>query len=563
MSLASPLLLWAALLSADAGPLAPPAASPAVDAGLATPVADAGPSPGADAGATAVADAGAIPRGDKVAGGPSPAQTHGPAAAPAGDGGTTVAEPTRPAAAGYAARVHERDSPLQFRVDSGGKDARRRAAEAGAALAAALETDANPDEPVVVVAVSGDIAQVRVRGRAVATLGAADAAAEGAPSLASYAEELETRLLPFVQDELRRSSAQAIALSVFLFVFFGLLGVLTTRALRNAFDRIEKLLEERRAALQPLKILSIPLLSGEALRGLLLMALFVGRILAYLVVVAVALGAALSQFEVTRPWLGRIAKALVSPLVAGIDAAARSVPGLLLAALLVVLTAAGLRFARLLLDGVAQGRVEARLIRPARVPATRVGILVLTMLVIAPLVVAAAFGRFGTPLETLAVVAGGVVLLGALPVVGSAVVGLVLLWRGTLRAGDWIEIGEVHGEVSSVSVLDIVLVPESGGTVVVPMLALALRPLTRGAAPRVTLEAHLKRDRPWVELEPRLLGLARVIDPGAKVAILEVGEHSVRCELSVPLGKPDARHALAQQLVAAAERGELVILDAP
>ena len=554
MSLASPLLVCAALLGADAGPLEPPVASPTVDAGPASQGVDAGAG-SADAGSAfagaSQAAAAATDGGTTSAGGP--ASTDAASASPA----------PSPATAAVPARVHERDSPLHFRVESGGKDARRRAAEAGAALAAALEADANSEEPVVVVAVSNDTAQVRVRGRAVATLGITDATAEGAPSLASYAEELETRLLPFVQDELRRSSAQAVALSVFLFVFFGLLGVLTTRALRNAFDRMEKLLEERRAALQPLKILSIPLLSGEALRGLLLMALFVGRILAYMVVVAVALGAALSQFEVTRPWLGRIAKALVSPIVAGIDAAARSVPGLLLASLLVVLTAAGLRFARLLLDGVAQGRVEARLIRPARVPATRIGILALSLLLIAPLVVAAAFGRFGTPLETLAVLAGGVVLLGALPVVGSAVVGTVLLWRGTLRAGDWIAVGAVHGEVSSVSVLDIVLVPESGGTVVVPMLVLALRPLARGGAPRITLEARVKRDRPWAELEPRLLGLARAIDPSAKVALVDVGAQAVRCELSVPLGKPDARHALAQQLVAAAERGELVLLDAP
>lgn len=526
MSAASFVLLWAALHTADAGPLATDAGAPAADAGMAaadvTPIAT---------------DAGPV----------------------ATDAGMPVAE--RPPA--FAARVRERDTPLIFRIEHAGKDARRRAVEAGDALEAALTHDAEAEAPLVQIAVSADVAQVRVRGRAVATLTPGDAAAEGAPDLAHYSEELETRLLPFVQDDLRRSSAQAIALSVFLFVFFGVLGVLTLRALRTAFDRLEKILEERSAGLQPLKLLSIPLLSAEALRGLLLVGIFVGRILGYLVVVAVALGAALSQFEVTRPWLGRIASALLSPLVSGVDAGARAVPGLLLAALLVVVTVAGLRFARLLLDGVAQGRVEARLIRPARVPATRVGVAVVTVLVVAPLVVAAAFGRFGTPLETLAVAVGAAVLLAAVPVLASAVVGVVMLWRGTLRAGEWIEVGAVHGEVSSISVLDVVLVPESGGTVVVPMLALALRPLSRRPAPSVSVVVHVKRDRPWAELEPRLLAVARAVDGAGRVALLDAGVAMLRCELSVPLGKPNARHALSLQLLLASERGELALLDPP
>ncbi|MBI1944477.1 MAG: mechanosensitive ion channel family protein [Deltaproteobacteria bacterium] len=510
-----------------------------VDGGLAAVAPDAHST--ADAGT--MADASATPdAGAALA-------TGAPAATPA------------PVAAAVAARVKERDSPLAFRVAYAGKDARRRALEAGDALEAALsEVPADGVAPLEIV-LNGEVALVRVCGRAVATLTPADAAAEGAPDLAHYTEELEGRLLPFVQAELRRSSAQSIALSVFLFVAFGLLGVLTLRAARKAFDRLEGMVEQRRGALQPLTLLSIPLISGETLRGALLVGLFIGRILGYLVVTAVALGAALSQFEVTRPWLGTIATALLRPLVAGVDAGARAVPGLLLATLLVVLTAAGLRFARLWLDSVAQGRVEARMVRPVRVPATRVVVTAAALLVVAPLVVAAAFGRFGTPLETLAVAGGAAVLLAFVPVLASAAVGVVVLWRGALKPGDWIEVGDRHGEIASLSVLDVVLVPETGGTVVVPMLLLALRPVARTAAPRVAVVVRLKRDRPWTDLEPRLLALARAVEAGASVALLEAGERSVSCELSVPVGKPAARSALLTQVVQAAERGELTLFE--
>ncbi|MCC7070510.1 MAG: mechanosensitive ion channel [Deltaproteobacteria bacterium] len=525
------------------------AGSAAVDAGSAAiPSSDAG---GARAGSTA--DAGAVEREQPGA------LDAGAAHAPGADAG--VASPA--ATDAVRARVHERDSPLVFRVPHAGKDARRRALEAGDALEAALQHEAAEGTALVEVVVNGEVALVRVCGRAVTTVTPADALAEGAPDLAHHAEELEARLLPFVQAELRRSSAQSIALSIFLFVSFGLLGVLTLRALRKAFDRLEATLGERRGALQPLTILSIPLISGEALRDVMLVALFVGRILAYLAATAVALGAALSQFEVTRPWLGRIATALFNPVVAGVDAAARAVPGLLLAALLVVVTAAGLRFARLLLDGVASGRVHARFVPPARVPATRVAVTTGALVLVAPLVIAAAFGRFGTPLEALAVVAGGTTLLALVPVLASAAVGVVVLWRGGIKPGDWIEVGGHRGEVATLSVFDLVLVPEAGGTVVVPMLMLALRPLGRGAAPRVCLAVRLKRDRPWAALEPRLLALARAVDPGGQVCILEVGDTALRCELSVPVGKPGAKAALATQLLLAAERGELAPCDPP
>lgn len=498
---------------------------------------------------------------------PAPAGGLADGGALLGDAGTTtdagVADTAapRPGVDAVPVRVHERDSPLTFRVPYAGKDARRRAAEAGAALEAALDEPPKDGVPPLEIVKSGDVAMVRACGRAVATLTPADALAEGAPDLAHYTEELQARLLPFVQAELRRSSAQSVALSVFLFVSCGLLGVLTLRALRKTFDRLEATLEQRRGALQPLTLLSIPLISGEALRGVLTVGLFIGRILAYLVAVAVALGAALSQFEVTRPWLGNIAAALLRPVVAGVDAGARAVPGLLLAALLVVMTVAGLRFARLLLDGVAQGRVEARMVRPARVPATRVVVSAAALLLVTPLVVAAAFGRFGTPLETLAVAAGGTVLLALVPVLANAAVGVVVLWRGALKAGDWIEVGDRHGEIASLSVFDLVLVPETGGTVVVPMLLLAQRPLSRTAAPRVCVTARFERDRPWAELEPRLLAIVRSVDVGASVSLVEAGGSSLRCELAVPVGKPAARSVLLSQLLLAAERGELKLLD--
>ena len=57
---------------------------------------------------------------------------------------------------------------------------------------------------------------------------------------------------------------------------------------------------------------------------------------------------------------------------------------------------------------------------PARAPAARVALTGAVVLVAMPLIIGAAFGRFGTPLESLALGAAGVVLLAMVPIPSQA-----------------------------------------------------------------------------------------------------------------------------------------------
>ena len=110
--------------------------------------------------------------------------------------------------------------------------------------------------------------------------------------------------------------------------------------------------------------------------------------------VVIALAAVLAQFDRTRPLLSRLGSSIGRPVLEGLEGALASVPGLVLAAVLLVLLRAALRFVSLILDGVATGRVKNGWIEPRRAPVARAVLSWLVVAVSLPLLVAAAFVRF-------------------------------------------------------------------------------------------------------------------------------------------------------------------------
>jgi hypothetical protein len=358
----------------------------------------------------------------------------------------------------------------------------------------------------------------------------------------------------------RRHSLQALAFHIFFSVTLIVLAVLTLRGLNRAMTRADAAIEDRAAAIKPLVLFDVPVLSSDAARGLLATGLVLGRVLGFFVVVVATVGGVLAQFDATRPLLESVLAAGARPVVRGFEAMAAAVPGLVLAAVLVLLLRGGLRFLRLLLDGVAAGRVRGGFVRPRRVPVTRVVATIGIVVVALPLIIAAAFGRFGTPFETLALVAGGVILLSSLPVLASAAVGVTLVWRGTLAAGDWVEVDGQVGEVSSIGLTEITMVPPRGGTVAVPMLVLAVRPLRRLARqPELEHLVRIERREKATVLIERLTGIARSVDPEGGAEIIDADAETALVRLFIPLGKSDAHNALSRALLNAVDEGTVVL----
>ena len=469
----------------------------------------------------------------------------------------SAAAPEEPALPREAATYREEESPLVFRVPVSGKDPRGRAKEAADALSDVLDRSDEGGKPrVVTVRIEDGVAVVRIGEYLVTTLYQADAAAEGM-SLENYAQHLEGKLRAWVSSQLQRKAIQLFVLHVFLSVFFGVLGFLTLRFLRTAFDRWDESLDDKRGSLQPISILRIPVISGEALGGSLAFGLAVGRVTAYVATVIATIAAILGQFDFTRPLLHRLVGWSAGPILRGVETVVSAIPGLILAAGLFVGARAGLRVLNLLLDGVASKRIVWKRLPPPRVPVFRVVASAVVVLVMAPLLVAAAFGRFGTPLEFLALGIGGVVLVANVPQLASYAVGVIMLWRDTLRPGDWVQVGSMSGEVTRVSLGEVSLVPEGGGTIGVPMLYLLLHPLHRlREPPAVCIDVTVARDRPAKELIHALRSAAVAAEPDAKVECIDICHAWLKLRVSAPAVRDGVRQQLLVAVSDAVDRHE-------
>ncbi|MDP3236655.1 MAG: mechanosensitive ion channel [Myxococcales bacterium] len=531
-------------------PLRPPPAEPVGDAGL-EPAAELPPT---DAGSVAVvppvtSDAGRV------------------AALPiTPDAGSAAALLTAPPDAGAAPAeeltvvVHDTVTPLVFRRALAEKPARVRAREATTAFTSAIELPALPGAPMAQVVVVGAEARVFIKGRVVTTFTDADRLASGAVSLTAWAAELETRLTGFVEDAERRYAYREFAFHLFFAVFVLLMAGLTLRALNRAFARADTTIEDRAGSLKPLVVLGAELLSSDAVRSVLGTGLVVVRVVSLGGTVVVALAAVLAQFDRTRPLLSRLGSSIGRPVLQGLEGALASFPGLVLAAVLLVLLRAALRFVTLLFDGVATGRVKHGWIEPRRAPVARAVLSWLVVAVSLPLLVAAAFGRFGSPFESLALGVGAVVVVGALPTVAGAVVGAWLSWNGVVQVGSWVQVGSHVGEVVEHSLTELVLVPHDGGSVVVPMLMLAVTPVRRlSGPPAQAFEVRVRRDGSTAQLMERLLAVARAVDERGDVEVVEVDAESALVRLTVPAGDAQRRALLSRALLDAVDAGQLTL----
>ncbi|MBI5495540.1 MAG: mechanosensitive ion channel family protein [Deltaproteobacteria bacterium] len=468
-----------------------------------------------------------------------------------GDGGAVTAE-ARPADAAPVA-YHE-DVAFHLFLPAGARTAQQRARDASRALAAALDApvSAEPAAPDADVAVTEAGGQVRVRGYLVTAVSVEDALAAGFPDLQTYAEHLETRLTDYVPAQLRRESLQQTALHLFVTVFLGLLTLLALKQVARALARADSVLEARRGVIGALSVFGVPVMGGEAVGGLLALLLAVGRWLAYGATLVTGLAAMMSQFPQSRRWMELGAGALLDAVLKGAQAVVGAVPSVLLALLLLLLLQAALRVTHVLLDEVQQGRVPWSGVSADRAPLVRTLLRVALILVVVPLVVAAAFGRFGTPLETLALWSGGAVLLAAVPLLASVLVGGALLWRRALRFGEWVEVGGRRGEVAGIGLLELVLVPEEGGAVSVPTLSLLWRPVHRLPAPRGWLALVVDATRPVRAQVDALRTLASGIAPDVQVTVEGLAEDAATLRVSWQGADPRTRSAI---LLAVSEAG--------
>ncbi|MEM7589510.1 MAG: hypothetical protein AAF320_05080 [Myxococcota bacterium] len=439
-----------------------------------------------------------------------------------------------------------------------GLSARGRAQQASQNLTLAIQAvHATGDGDML--AFDGDDKRITlfVRGYRIIALTPADAFAQGFASLRDYEAHVRTRLAGFVPTEMTRQFWQKRVLRIFLSVVFVLLGIALLRQVSRLFNRAEELVFEKRGSISTVTLLGFPLISGQALGGLLAFATTVGRAVSYLVVFIATVGTVLGQFDSTRFLLPQLAHSMVDPIVRGLQSLVGSIPILVLVGVMLLGLHAALRVLHLLLDAVAEGRYQWKGINVSRIAVLRTVLPVVAIGITTFLVLALLFQRYHTPFEVVVLEMCAAFCLACIPLLARWACGCYLLWRNIIRPGEWVQIGQVQGEVSSVSVGTIQLVPREGGSVDVSPLYAILQPVRYLLGPpNCVVCLTFKRNQPVEKLCQRVLAVVQRVDPQAHVQCYGICDGGIQLQVVVPSTHSRMQHQLYMAVCEASDQGE-------
>jgi small-conductance mechanosensitive channel len=335
-----------------------------------------------------------------------------------------------------------------FRATFLGRTPAHRAALAAVALQSALQRG-GPGK--VTVWIDGDTAGLQVDGSIVFYLVPGDVDGATGAALASAADAVRLRLQAATLEvremsDLRRIgegvgySLAATALALVLIRLAWWLRRRTVGWLHGALDRWQ---------------------AAHAGQGLVLTSAHYARSISRALATVVAWGTVLllfdlwftfvlGQFAYTRPWAERSTEWLLGMLAQFASAAAGAVPGLLTAGVIFVLARLVSRAGTALMQRVERGDVSfGWLDADTAGPTRRVGNFVIWLFALA---IAYPFlpGANSEAFKGVSVLAGLMLSLGASSVVGQVIAGLSLMYSRTLRAGEYVKIGETEGTVTAV-----------------------------------------------------------------------------------------------------------------
>jgi hypothetical protein len=379
------------------------------------------------------------------------------------------------------AEVKLRDSViLRLKLSDGGLTPMERVQRAKRAIEAAL-VDGHPE--VVRTEMRLDRALIFVGQRPIVELTRADAEAIGEGSLELFAASAAARVTDLLENERQRSVVTRGAFNV-VFVIASAVAVLyALRALGILGRRAREFVNRNPQRIPAIRLRSIEVVGPHVLRSGVVVGVGVAKLMLQVGLVFAWLLFSSSLFDATRGMTERLTAMLLAPLSGLAARFVALLPLLLLTTIGVVVLVVLLRFVALFFAGVERRETELTWLRSELAAPTslliRIGLVVLSLLVLAPLVtgnVDGALARVGM----LSVVAIG---LATTPLSANVVVGLVTLYGGRLQLGSVISIGPHTGLLASIDLVELRLTGTDGRVLRIPHLVTLVCPLTVSAGP--------------------------------------------------------------------------------
>lgn len=417
----------------------------------------------------------------------APVASEIPSAVPSAPASAAAKEETKEEKPPAEVKVHDRVVFL-VRAPLGDVSIDARAKAASQALEA-LHFEKGQPIPATRIETHEGSSVVYVGATPIFTVSPDDAKAAGDPSVDVTAQKISASLTDVLRSEQKRAQIAESVFSFSLLVFSGLIAFLLLRQTNALLGRARNYFREHPGFLTGLRLGQIEVLSRASTRGAVSVALSLGHRLLQLTIAYAWLVFALSLFESTRPYTGKLTGFVLQPVSALFERLGAALPVVVVAAVAAIAVGILVRFVGLFFDSVARGEAKLEWIPPDLAPATSIllrgGIIVVALALGAPLVT----GSDDGPLPRVGLVTILVLGVSAVPLLASAVVGAVVLFARAVRVGDYVEWGGHVGRVKSSSLLSLHLVDEAGCDLFVPHLLSLVNP-TRvlGHAPLVTID---------------------------------------------------------------------------
>jgi small-conductance mechanosensitive channel len=267
----------------------------------------------------------------------------------------------------------------------------------------------------------------------------------------------------------------------------------------------------------------------------------------------------LEFFPYTRPW----GESLFDNLLGGLGQFARSmlhaVPGLLFVALIFLVTRFVVRVVRAFFEGVQAGRIDVGWIDETTARPT--GRLLIAIIWLFSLVAAYPYipGSDSEAFKGIGVFVGLMLSIGASGVVNQAVSGLMLMYTKALRPGEFVQIGDTEGTVTSIGFLTTRIETLRNVEVTLPNAYLVgnvtrnFSRLLQHGGMRVTTAITIGYDTPWRQVQAMLqLAAERTThvtrEPAPRVVQSALQDFYVEYTLIVCVAEPKLKLAVLDEL---------------
>ena len=314
----------------------------------------------------------------------------------------------------------------------------------------------------------------------------------------ALAARLDERSWPVIRSALVFT---AIALALFIFL---------TAAILRSHSHIVKLLKRREPLIRtPLQLLGIDLRPpiDRAVYGIL-------RLTESILIIVAAyfcLTLSLSRFPYTEPWSRQIVGYVLVLFGQWGQATIHSLPGLLAAALIFLITTWIVGLGRSFFDQIATGRLRVSWLDPDMAGATQrifAGVAWIFAIVLAyPYIPGSGTEAF----KGVSVLVGLVISLGSTGIINQVMSGLFVVYSKALKPGEWVLINDVEGEVLEVGLLAGKIRTPEGQEVTIPnsvLVGTSTKNFTRLGnvdGMMISCTVTIGYDAPWRQVEGLLL----------------------------------------------------------